>query len=86
MSHRTHVDRKLFACGLNEFPVTDRHGLGKGPGHNPYHASKFPGPEFYRVNFYARIGRIHEHRPEVFDMLLYAVRAMTVGPIDNNIL
>ena len=40
--HGAHGNGKLLSRGLNEFPVTDRHGFGKGPGHNSYYGGIFP--------------------------------------------
>jgi hypothetical protein len=37
------------------------------------------------VNFYARIGRIDEHRFEIFDMFLNAGRLVAIRPVDLDI-
>jgi hypothetical protein len=85
MPHRAHSDGELLARGFNELPIPDRHGLGKGAGHYAYYGGPFPRSDFYRVNFYVCIGRIDEHRLEVFDMLFYAGRVMPVRPVDFDI-
>src|SRR5512143_1260411 len=41
MPHGAHIDGKFLARGLNELPVPDRHGLGKGSCHYSYYGSPF---------------------------------------------
>jgi len=41
MPHSTHGDGRLLARGLDKLPGPDRHGLGKGAGHDIYHGDIF---------------------------------------------
>src|SRR5712691_13213696 len=77
---RGHADREPFSRRSSRLAVSSGHGPGECTGHHTGNRSPRPGTEADRMDLDFNVGGEDEESLQILDVLVDALRLMTVGP------